>query len=91
MKSFEERLTRLEQISDDIDTGELSLEEAVSRFEEGIRLARGLEKELSKIERRVEILVNQPESPEQSPNLELFAELDDAETVSDPDTGESDG
>ncbi|RKX88758.1 MAG: exodeoxyribonuclease VII small subunit, partial [Spirochaetes bacterium] len=39
---------------------------------EGIKLARGLEKDLNKIERKVEILVNKPESPEDTPNLELF-------------------
>lgn len=76
MKSFEERLSRLEEISDSINAGDMPLEEAVSRFEEGIRIAKGLEKELSKIERRVEVLLNRPENEEESPNLELFDDLD---------------
>ena len=59
MKSFEERLNRLEELSEKLKTGNVPLEEAVSLFEEGIKLARGLEKELSKIERKVEILVNE--------------------------------
>ena len=46
-------------------------------FEEGIALAKGLEKDLSKVERRIEILVNQPEQLNEKPNLELFPELDD--------------
>jgi len=79
MKNFEERLSRLEELSAAIQGGELSLEEAVSMFEEGIKLARGLEKELSKIERKVEILVNQPESPTDKPAPELFADLSDDE------------
>ena len=62
MKSFEERLTRLEAINETINEGTIPLEEAVARFEEGIKIARGLETELAKIERKVEILVNQPES-----------------------------
>ena len=85
MKSFEEKLSRLEEIGDSINTGDMPLEEAVSRFEEGIRIAKGLEKELSKIERRVEILLNQPETEEESPNLELFADLDASEETSESD------
>jgi exodeoxyribonuclease VII small subunit len=76
MKSFESRLKRLEEINETINSGDIELEEAVTKFEEGIRLAQGLEKELSKIERRVEILLNQPESADEKPNLELFPDLE---------------
>ncbi len=76
MKSFEERLTRLETLNEKMKEGDVPLDEAVRLFEEGIKLARGLEKELSKIERRIEILTNEPESKEQEePNLELFSDL----------------
>ncbi len=72
MKTFEQRLSRLEELNETMRNGQLPLEEAVTLFEEGIKLAKGLEKDLSKIERKVEILVNKPESPEDTPNLELF-------------------
>ena len=75
MKSFEERLSRLEEVSEKIKGGDIPLEEAITLFEEGIKLARSLEKELSKIEKRVEILVNQPEAPQEAPVLELFTDL----------------
>lgn len=75
-KSFEDRLNRLEEISRRMKEGGIPLEEAVSRFEEGIRLAARLEKDLSRIERRIEILVNSPESEAESPELELFTDLD---------------
>jgi exodeoxyribonuclease VII small subunit len=88
MKSFEERLERLEEINETINASDLPLEEAVAQFEEGIRLARGLEKELGKIERKVEILLNQPESADDSPNLELFPELDSESTISDGSNGD---
>ena len=71
--SFEERLERLEEIVEALRTGEVGLDEALSIFEEGMRLSKGLEKELEKVERRVEILMNEPESPEDSPELELFS------------------
>jgi len=72
MKNFEERLTRLEELNDSMKSGNIPLDEAVRLFEEGIKLAKGLEKDLSKVERKIEILVNQPESSEEEPNLELF-------------------
>ena len=75
MKSFEERLTRLEEISEEIQGGKLPLEKAVSLFEEGITLSKGLEKELTKIERKIEILINKPDKKEMKPELELFPEL----------------
>jgi exodeoxyribonuclease VII small subunit len=59
-RTFEQRLTRLEQLSEQIRDGEISLEDATKFFEEGMKLARGLEKDLAKVERRVEILRNQP-------------------------------
>jgi exodeoxyribonuclease VII small subunit len=77
MKNFEQRLERLEEISNKINEGKIRLEEAISLFEEGIKLAHSLEKDLSKVERKIEILVNEPETPEEEPNLELFPELSD--------------
>ncbi len=61
MKSFEERLNRLEELSEKLKTGNVPLAESVTVFEEGITLARSLEKELAEIERKVEILVNTPD------------------------------
>ncbi len=46
MKNFEQRLERLEELGDTIKSPELSLEDALKVFEEGIRLAKGVEKEL---------------------------------------------
>lgn len=73
-KTFEERLHRLEEISTRMREGSCTLEEAAAFFEEGIRLAKSLEKDLSRIERKIEILVNNPQSTEESPELELFPE-----------------
>ncbi|HUX52743.1 MAG TPA: exodeoxyribonuclease VII small subunit [Spirochaetia bacterium] len=80
MKNFEERLARLETLSDRIRSGEVSLEEASALFEEGIKLARGLEKDLERVERKIEILVNQPTEPDEKPILELFPELNDTDS-----------
>lgn len=72
MKNFEERLKRLEDLSESIRDPDLALEDAVAIFEEGIKLSKGLEKDLQRIEARVEILLNQPTPPEGKPELDLF-------------------
>ncbi|GHV66874.1 exodeoxyribonuclease 7 small subunit [Spirochaetia bacterium] len=61
-KSFEERLERLEKLGEKIRKSDIPLDEALKAFEEGIRLARTLEKELEKTESRIELLMNAPES-----------------------------
>ena len=73
MPAFEDKLERLEAVSEQIREGEISLEESIKLFEEGIKLAKTLEKDLSKIERKVEILLNQP-AADSSPQMELFPE-----------------
>ena len=79
MVTFEERLQRLEQLGDELRQGNLPIDQAMARFEEGITLARALERDLSKIERRIEILVNQPEQSGAAPALEPFPGEDAAE------------
>jgi exodeoxyribonuclease VII small subunit len=73
MKNFEERLERLEILGDQIRKSDIPLDEALKAFEEGIKLARALEKDLEKIDSRIEILMNSAEAPlDDSPELELF-------------------
>jgi len=72
-KSFEEQLGRLEKLGEQIKRNDIPLDEALTAFEEGIRLARSLEKSLEKIENRIEILMNSTEAlADESPELELF-------------------
>jgi len=73
MKSFEDQLARLEKLGEQIKKTDIPLDEALAAFEEGIRLAKTLEKSLEKIENRIEILMNSTEaSIDESPDLELF-------------------
>jgi exodeoxyribonuclease VII small subunit len=77
MKNFEQRLERLELLGEHIRKTDIPLDEALRAFEEGIALAKTLEKDLEKIEGRIEILMNGIEAPaDESPELELF-ETDD--------------
>ena len=77
MKNFEERLERLELLGEQIRKTDIPLDEALKAFEEGIKLARTLEKDLEKIDSRIEMLMNSAEAlVEESPELELF-EIED--------------
>jgi exodeoxyribonuclease VII small subunit len=73
MKNFEERLLKLEKIGETIRKTDIPLEDSIKAFEEGIKLARSLEKDLEKIESRIEILLNSPDAKaEENPELDLF-------------------
>ncbi|MDR2897693.1 MAG: exodeoxyribonuclease VII small subunit [Spirochaetaceae bacterium] len=76
MKNFDERLERLEELSGSINDPGISLEEALKVFEEGIKLAKGLEKELDKLEGKVQSLINNPVTPDAKPELDLFSVID---------------
>ncbi len=53
---FEDALQRLEQIVDQLETGDLPLEESLKVFEEGVALARRCGKYLEDAEKRIELL-----------------------------------
>ena len=56
-KTFEEALTRLDQIVLELEEGELSLEQALEKFEEGIELSRFCTQKLTQAEEKVKKLV----------------------------------
>jgi exodeoxyribonuclease VII small subunit len=60
-EKFEEALGRLEDIVRRMEAGDMTLEESLKAFEEGIKLARLCSRKLDEAERRVEILLKQEE------------------------------
>lgn len=54
---FEKALSRLETIVAELERGELSLDESLKIFEEGVKLSKTCLKMLDDAERKVEILV----------------------------------
>ena len=65
-KSFEEAIARLEQIIELLEKGELSLEENLKLFEEGIALARHCRNRLDEAQRKDEILLGVEEGEGQT-------------------------
>ena len=55
-KTFEAGLHDLEGIVERMETGELSLEDALGAFEEGVGLVRHLGEKLAEVEKRLEVL-----------------------------------
>ena len=76
MKNFEERLERLESLGEQIRKSDIPLDEALKAFEEGVKIARTLEKDHEKVEARIEILMNAPDDTTSvKPDLLLFDAL----------------
>lgn len=55
---FEKKLARLEEIVQKMERGELSLEDSLKLFEEGIKLSRECQTQLTKAEAQVKKLVS---------------------------------
>jgi exodeoxyribonuclease VII small subunit len=55
---FDAILTRLREVVQRLETGELSLEQSLAIYEEGVQLARKGQQLLATAEKRVEILVS---------------------------------
>ena len=53
MKTFEERMKRLEEINQILKEQKNSFSEMTSLFEEGMKLSNGLEEELDKAEQKI--------------------------------------
>ena len=78
MKNFEEKLEKLEYLTNNIKRPDISLEEALKSFEEGIKLAKTLEKQIDEIEGKIQILANNPSlENNEEPEITLFSETDE--------------
>jgi exodeoxyribonuclease VII small subunit len=73
--NFENALKRLEEITSDLESGELTLDDSLKLFEEGIKLTSFCEKSLSSTEKKLEIL--------KSTDIESFDENNDNENITD--------
>jgi exodeoxyribonuclease VII small subunit len=68
---FEQSMKRLETIVEELESGELTLEDSISRYEEGIKLSRRLQQVLDESEKRIERLVEKEGAPPTTEAMEL--------------------
>ena len=78
-KTFEESMKQLEQIVDELESGNLPLEKALKKFEEGVKLSKACNKKLDEIEQKVTILIkdNDGNVQEKFLNSQDFGDDDD--------------
>jgi exodeoxyribonuclease VII small subunit len=76
MPNFEEKLTSLEAVVERLERGDLSLDESVKLFEEGVKLSNACKQELEQAEGRIQLLVESPGAQMQATEMSLG---DDAE------------
>jgi exodeoxyribonuclease VII small subunit len=57
VETYDALVARLERVVGELESGQLTLEQSIERFAEGIRLAKDASKKLDEAERRVELLV----------------------------------
>ena len=61
-EKFEDALEKLEEIVKKMEAGDITLDESLKSFEEGIRLIRFCSAKLEETERRVEMLLGKEDS-----------------------------
>ena len=56
--SFEQSLKDLEQVVNELEKGDLSLDKAIENFEKGIKLSKKCNEKLDEAEKKINVLVN---------------------------------
>jgi len=54
---FEEALRKLEKIVEDLERGDLSLDEALKKYQEGIELSRACGQRLDQAKKKIDVLI----------------------------------
>ncbi len=77
-KKFEDAIQRLEEIVDKMESGDLSLDESLRYYEEGIKLTRACYKKLTEAEKKIEKLIKKQDGQQkkgfETQALDLFTE-----------------
>ncbi|MEN8134215.1 MAG: exodeoxyribonuclease VII small subunit [Thermodesulfobacteriota bacterium] len=67
-KSFEDSLASLENITAELESGDLGLEESLKRFDEGVKLAEFCNRKLDEAQQKVNILLKKNNVREEIPS-----------------------
>jgi exodeoxyribonuclease VII small subunit len=71
MAGFEKHLTQLETVVERLERGDLTLDESVRLFEEGMKLSQACKEELEQAEGRIQVLVEGKGGKMQVAEMEL--------------------
>jgi exodeoxyribonuclease VII small subunit len=75
-KKFEGALEELESVVEQLESGDLSLEDSLAAFEKGVGLVKFCNQKLNEVEKKIELLVKDKEGKLQ---LKALAATDEAE------------
>ena len=81
MPGFEEQLAELERLVDQLERGDLTLEQSVSLFERGVHLSNACKEQLATAESRIQVLLD-PERKGPVRMEELALAVDEGEEES---------
>lgn len=70
-QTFEERLAQVEALIADMESGDLGLEDALKRYEEGMEALTALEKELQSAQQRLTVLRTAADGSDEEVPLEV--------------------
>jgi exodeoxyribonuclease VII small subunit len=87
MANFEEQLTQLETVVERLERGDLTLDESVRLFEDGMKLSSACKQELEQAEGRIQVLVEGKGGKMKAAELELN-EVEDNDLEIDEGEGE---
>jgi exodeoxyribonuclease VII small subunit len=65
-ETYDGLVSRLERVVGELEAGQLTLEQSIERFAEGVRLAREASRKLDEAERKVELLVRNADGEEET-------------------------
>jgi exodeoxyribonuclease VII small subunit len=85
---FERKLTDLEAVVERLEQGDLSLEESVRLFEEGMKLSESCKQELDAAEGRIQILMQQEGGKLKPRDLEIETDIDEEAGSDESEDGE---
>jgi exodeoxyribonuclease VII small subunit len=85
---FERKLTDLEAVVERLEQGDLSLEESVRLFEEGMKLSESCKQELEAAEGRIQILMRQADGKLKARELEVETDIDEDAIADDSEDEE---
>jgi len=85
MANFEDHLTQLETVVERLERGDLSLDESIRLFEDGMKLSTACKAELEQAEGRVQVLVEGRDGNLHPADLAPIEPKDAAEEVDEED------
>ena len=65
-ETYDGLVSRLERVVGELESGQLTLEQSIERFAEGVRLAREASRKLDDAERKVELLVRNADGEDEA-------------------------